>query len=111
MMQTPELNFLFLFLLLLLLLSLFVYEFCNNIVSRSDCIPSRGRIAVNNILEGMWKEVHLVCVECNFFFSLHLCLHFFTVLFWILSGSRQIQIFSTLEEGRPVSNMNNIKFE
>jgi len=88
-----------------------VFELCNNIVSRSDCILSNGRIAVNNVLEGMWKEVRLVCVECNFFFSLHLCLHFFTMLFWILSGSRQMQIFGTQEGGGPVRNTNNIKHE
>jgi len=62
--QTP---FFVLFVLLQLLLSVFVYEFCNNIVSSSDYIPSNSRIAVNNVLEGMWKEVRLVCVECNFF--------------------------------------------
>lgn len=70
MMQTPKLNFFVLFLLLLLLQllsSLFVYEFCNSIVSRSDYIPSNGRIVVNNVLEGMWKEVRLVCAVCNFF--------------------------------------------
>ena len=91
-------QFFVLFLLLQLLLSLFVYEFCNNIGSSSDCIPSNGRVAVNNVLEGMWKEAR---------FSLHLCLHFFTVLFWILSGSRQMQIFSTQEEEGPIIlNMN-----
>jgi len=76
-----------------------VYEFCNNIGISSDYILSNGRVAVNNVLEGMWKEAR---------FSLHLCLRFFTVLLWILPGCRQMQIFSTQEEEGPITlNVNN----
>lgn len=76
-----------------------MYELFKNTVSRAECIASIVRITVSNVLEGVWEEMHLVCVLSV------------TVFFHCIFTFLPSQIFSMQEGGGQVCDINSIECE